>query len=354
MRSATVLRKAGERALSNRWSAIHNALPLSHFLTDNYGRKHNYLRISITERCNLRCLYCMPEEGVPLQPDSHILSRDEIKQLASIFVSQGVDKIRLTGGEPTVRRDIVEIVQDLKSLGVKELGITSNGIALHRKLPLLVESGITALNLSLDTLQDGKFMTITRRNGLNQVLKSLERALELGIKVKLNCVVIRGVNEDEILAFVKLAQWWPIEVRFIEYMPFDGNKWELNKVISYKEMKELILQKHPLMVHRDHKSGETAKVFKSPDWVGSVGFITSMTDDFCSDCNRLRLTSDGNLKVCLFGNEEVSLRDMIRSNVPKDEILEVIGEAVKSKKEKHAGLDELKTMKNRPMTLIGG
>lgn len=296
----------------------------------------------------------MPEEGVPLQPDSHILSRQEIKDLASIFVSQGVDKIRLTGGEPTIRKDIVEIVQDLKSLGVKELAITSNGIALHRKLPKLVRSGITALNLSLDTLQDGKFMMITRRNGLSSVMKSLETAMELGIKVKLNCVVIRGVNEDEILKFVHMAQWWNLEVRFIEYMPFDGNKWELEKVVSFKEMKKIIKDKYPSMQPRDHALGETAKVFVSPDWQGSVGFITSMTDDFCGDCNRLRLTSDGNLKVCLFGNEEVNLRDLLRSNTPKNEIIKVIKNAVKAKKEKHAGLDELKTMKNRPMTLIGG
>jgi cyclic pyranopterin phosphate synthase len=296
----------------------------------------------------------MPEEGVPLQPSSHILSRDEIKQLAGIFVAQGVNKIRLTGGEPTIRKDIVEIVQDLKALGVDELAITSNGIALHRKLPELVESGVTALNLSLDTLQNGKFMTITRRNGLNSVMRSLERAMELGIKVKLNCVVIKGLNDDEILKFVGLAQHWAIEVRFIEYMPFDGNKWELAKVIPFKEMKQMIKAKYPSLSQRSHKRGETAKVYTCPDWKGSIGFITSMTDDFCGDCNRLRLTSDGNLKVCLFGNEEVSLRDMIRSNQSEDEIVQVIGRAVKNKKEKHAGLDELKYMKNRPMTLIGG
>lgn len=296
----------------------------------------------------------MPEEGVPLQPDSHILTRDEIKRLAKIFVSQGVDKIRLTGGEPTIRKDIVEIVEDLKSLGVKDLAITSNGIALHRKLPKLVESGLTAINLSLDTLQEGKFMMITRRNGLSSVMKSLERALELGIKVKLNCVVIRGVNEDEVLKFVNMAQWSDIEVRFIEYMPFDGNRWELNKVVPFDEMKTMIRAKYPSLEPRDHKLGETAKVFTSAGWAGTVGFITSMTDDFCADCNRLRLTSDGNLKVCLFGNEEVNLRDMIRGNRSQEDIVQVIGKAVKAKKEKHAGLDELKTMKNRPMTLIGG
>lgn len=340
----------------SRWSAIKNAKPITHFLTDNYNRKHDYLRISITERCNLRCMYCMPEEGVPLQPDSHILTTDEIITIAEMFVKQGVKKIRLTGGEPTVRKDILEIMERLNHIeGLKEICITSNGIALNRKLPKLANSGLTSLNLSLDTLVEGKFTLITRRNGLSNVLKSLETALKLGIpKVKLNVVVVRGLNDDEILNFVKLAQHYPLEVRFIEYMPFDGNKWELEKVISFEEIINIIKTKHPSIEQLTHKYGETSKIFQIQGFKGRLGFITSMTADFCSDCTRLRITSDGNLKVCLFGNDEVSIRDLIRTGAQESEILEVIGTAVKGKKEKHAGLDELPKMANRPMILIGG
>lgn len=341
---------------ASRWEAIRNAKPVSHFLTDNYNRKHDYLRISITERCNLRCLYCMPEEGVPLQPDSHILTSDEIIRIAELFVSQGVKKIRLTGGEPTVRKDILDIVGRLNEIqGLDEICITSNGIALHRKLPKLAELGLTSLNLSLDTLVEGKFTLITRRNGLKNVLKSLETALEVGIpKVKLNVVIVKGLNDDEILNFVKLAQFYPIEIRFIEYMPFDGNKWELEKVISFQEIVDIIKLKHPDIYRQIHKYGETSKIFEIPGFKGRLGFISSMTADFCGDCTRLRITSDGNLKVCLFGNDEVSIRDLLRSNTNESRILEVIGDAVKAKKEKHAGLDDLPKMANRPMILIGG
>jgi len=341
---------------ARRWSVIKNAKPISNFLTDNYNRKHDYLRISITERCNLRCMYCMPEEGVPLQPSSQILTTDEIINIAEMFVKQGVKKIRLTGGEPTVRKDILEIVDRLNQIdGLKEICITSNGIALNRKLPKLAESGLTSLNLSLDTLVEGKFTLITRRNGLGNVLKSLETALELGIpKVKLNVVIVKGLNDDEILNFVKLAQFYPIEVRFIEYMPFDGNKWELGKVISYQEIIDLIKLKHPSLKQMKHKYGETSKIFTASGFQGRLGFITSMTNDFCGDCTRLRITSDGNLKVCLFGNDEVSIRDLIRNGTEEREILDVIGKAVKNKKEKHAGLDDLPKMTNRPMILIGG
>lgn len=353
---STAIRPSLSETSAKRWDAVKNAKPITHFLTDNFNRRHDYLRISITERCNLRCLYCMPEEGVPLQPDSQILSTDEIIQIAEMFVKQGVKKIRLTGGEPTVRKDILEIMERLNQIeGLSEICMTSNGIALNRKLPKLAKSGLTSLNLSLDTLVEGKFTLITRRNGLSNVLKSLETALELGIpKVKLNVVIVRGLNDDEILNFVKLAQYYPLEVRFIEYMPFDGNKWEVEKVISFKEIIDIIKTKHPIIEQLTHKYGETSKIFQIPGFKGKLGFITSMTSDFCGDCTRLRITSDGNLKVCLFGNDEVSIKNLLRAGVDESEILEVVGKAVKGKKEKHAGLDELPKMANRPMILIGG
>src|SRR5271155_368151 len=311
--------------------------PFSSFLTDNYSRQHNYLRISVTERCNLRCLYCMPEEGVPLSPPAHILTTPEIVYLSELFVSQGVNKIRLTGGEPTVRKDIVDLMRQigqLRSSGLKELCLTTNGISLHRKLDSMVESGLTGVNLSLDTLDPFQFTLMTRRNGHDAVLTSINRILEMnklgaGIKLKINCVVMRGLNEREIILFVEMGKEQDLEVRFIEYMPFDGNKWSEGKMLPFKEMLALIRQKYP-DVHKvqDHPN-DTSKTYRVPGFVGRIGFITSMTHNFCGTCNRLRITSDGNLKVCLFGNSEVSLRDLMRDGNNGQPIDEEAFEALK-------------------------
>ncbi|RMD41043.1 hypothetical protein DV735_g4070, partial [Chaetothyriales sp. CBS 134920] len=367
-----------------------NPRGISSFLTDNYARQHNYLRISVTERCNLRCLYCMPEEGIQLSPSAQILTTPEIVYLSSVFVDQGVDKIRLTGGEPTVRKDIVSLMQQLGQLrqnGLKELCITSNGVSLHRKLDAMVESGLTAVNLSLDTLDPFQFTLMTRRNGHDAVMKSINRILDMNkagarVKLKINCVVMRGLNEREILPFVEMTRDKDLEIRFIEYMPFDGNKWAEKKMISYQEMLAIIRDSYPDVHRMQDDPNHTSKTFKIPGFAGRLGFITSMTENFCGTCNRLRITSDGNLKVCLFGNTEVSLRDILRESndgKPIDEdaiealdrlemdrrhalsgspgeqkLLQVIGMAVKRKKEKHAGIGELEKMKNRPMILIGG
>ena len=371
--------------------------PFSSFLTDKFSRQHDYLRISITERCNLRCTYCMPEEGVPLSPQSHLLTTPEISYLSALFVSQGVKKIRLTGGEPTVRKDIVPMMQqigNLRSRGLKELCLTTNGIALHRKLDAMAEAGLTGVNLSLDTLDPFQFQIMTRRKGFGAVMRSIEHILEMnrhgaGIKLKINCVVMRGVNEREIIPFVEMGREKNVEVRFIEYMPFDGNKWSQGKMLSYKKMLGMIQENYPGLHKVQDHANDTSKTYHVPGFVGKIGFITSMTHNFCGSCNRLRITSDGNLKVCLFGNAEVSLRDILRKDnggEPIDEeamealkrvemdrrqalpgstgslgygeremeLLEVIGMAVKRKKEKHAGMGELENMKNRPMILIGG
>lgn len=336
-------------------------------------------------------------EGVPLSPPDHLLSTPEIFYISSLFVSQGVNKIRLTGGEPTVRRDILPLMRSIGSLrakGLRELAITTNGISLHRKLDSMVESGLTGINLSLDTLDPFQFQIMTRRKGFDAVMKSIDRVLEMkrlgaNLKLKINCVVMRGLNDREILPFVELGREKDIEVRFIEYMPFDGNKWNKKKMMSYQEMLDVIRAKYPGVRPVQGHKNDTSKTWEVPGFVGKIGFITSMTHNFCGTCNRLRITSDGNLKVCLFGNTEVSLRDIMRKDTdgkPIDEeafeaikqvemnrqqgllregssagwsereheLLEVIGAAVKRKKEKHAGMGELENMKNRPMILIGG
>ena len=207
----------------SRLDSLKSALPLSHFLTDRFSRHHTYLRISITERCNLRCQYCMPEAGVPLSPPPHLLSTPEILELASLFVEAGVHKIRLTGGEPTVRPDVLGLMTELGRIpGLEELAMTSNAVALSdRKLAKMVAGGLTALNVSLDTLVPARFEFITRRKGLERVLACIDSAVREGVLVKVNCVVMRGVNEDEIVDFVEFTKERDVEVRFIEYMPFD-------------------------------------------------------------------------------------------------------------------------------------
>lgn len=326
-------------------------------LTDTFRRKHSYLRISLTERCNLRCLYCMPEAGVDLTKRSQLLSSDEIVRLAELFVAAGVDKIRLTGGEPTLRSDIVDLTRRLSALpGLTSLGITTNGIALARKLPELQAAGLTHLNISLDTLRADRFEAMTRRRGHARVLAAIGQALELGYDpVKVNVVVMRGVNDDEIGDFVEMTRHKAVNVRFIEYMPFDGNVWSDTKMVTYRQMMARVQEVHPEGLQRCHDpKGEVAKNFHFPGFKGSVSFITSMTSAFCSDCTRLRLMADGNLKVCLFGANEVSLRDALREGASNDDLRAVVSAAVDRKRAAHAGMFQLAASSNRAMVKIGG
>ncbi|CAG7566238.1 unnamed protein product [Fusarium equiseti] len=336
--------------------ACPDTKPFSAFLTDTFHRPHDYLRISITERCNLRYLYCMPEEGVPLSPQKQLLTTSAIQ------------------------------LREMRGAGLKQLCITTNGIALHRKLDVMVEAGLTNVNLSLDTLDPWHYKIMTRRNGFSVVRKFIDRILEInqraasegssGVKLKINCVMTLGRNYGEIPAFIELTRDEDTEVRFIEYMPFDGNKWAKNKMVSYENMVRLIQDRYPTFTRvPGHENNATSKQWHVPGFRGRIGFITSMTHNFCGTCNRLRITSDGNLKVSLFGNTEVSLRDILRkdnnggpiehgdvvsdktglmSRLQEEELLEVIGRAVKRKKARHAGMGELDNMKNRPMILIGG
>ncbi|XP_053488668.1 molybdenum cofactor biosynthesis protein 1 isoform X2 [Ictalurus furcatus] len=317
---------------------LKDVLPFSEFLTDSFGRRHNYLRISLTEKCNLRCQYCMPEEGVKLSPKEQLLSTDEVLTLARLFVREGVEKIRLTGGEPLIRPDVLHIIAELrKTEGLKTIAVTTNGMNLARLLPSLKKAGVNLLNVSLDSLVPAKFEFIVRRKGFHKVMEGIDKAIELGYNpVKVNCVVMRGLNEDELLDFVTLTEKKPLDVRFIEYMPFDGNKWNFRKMVSYAEMLDRIKQQWPSLEPLPGDETGTAKAFRVPGFQGQLGFITSMSDHFCGSCNRLRITADGNLKVCLFGNSEVSLRDCLRSGASDEELLQIIGAAVGRKKKQHA------------------
>ncbi len=307
-------------------------------LSDTFGRFHSYLRISLTEKCNLRCQYCMPAEGVQLSPKQKLLSTEEVLLIAKLFVEQGVKKIRLTGGEPTIRKDLVEIIARLKELeGLETVGITTNGLVLTKQLVGFQRAGLDALNISLDTLNPKKFEEITRRKGWERVIAGIDLAIQLGYKPKINCVVMNNFNDEEICDFVEMTRDRNVDIRFIEYMPFSGNKWHTDKLFSYKEMLGKIMTQFPGFKALENGPNDTSKAYQVDGYVGQVGFITSMTEHFCGSCNRLRITADGNLKVCLFGNKEISLRDAIRAGCSEDDLLALIGAAVRRKKKQHAG-----------------
>ncbi|KAG4947704.1 hypothetical protein AAZX31_15G250700 [Glycine max] len=330
--------------------------PVSDMLVDSFGRLHTYLRISLTERCNLRCQYCMPADGVELTPSPQLLTKTEILRCANLFVSSGVNKIRLTGGEPTIRKDIEDICLELSNLkGLKTLSMTTNGIALARKLPKLKECGLNSVNISLDTLVPAKFEFMTRRKGHEKVMDAINASIDLGFNpVKVNCVVMRGFNDDEICDFVELTREKPIDIRFIEFMPFDGNVWNVKKLVPYSEMLDKVMKRFTSLKRVQDHPTDTAKNFTIDGHEGRVSFITSMTEHFCAGCNRLRLLADGNFKVCLFGPSEISLRDPLRRGAEDDELKEIIGAAVKRKKASHAGMFDIAKTANRPMIHIGG
>jgi len=327
----------------------------SNILTDRFGRNHTYLRISLIEKCNLRCSYCMPEEEPQWTPDQNLLTDQEIVRLARLFVKHGVTKIRLTGGEPLLRPGIVTIMEQLGSMPTLEtLAITTNGLLLRRNLHKLQIAGLNLINISLDSLNRNRFIDITGRDALDCVLEAIDFLLESGYgHLKINCVVMRGINEDEILDFVKLTIDRPIEVRFIEYMPFDGNQWNESQLVSYHEILDLIQQAYSIE-KLSYGVHETAKLYQVRGASGTIGLITSMTDHFCAGCNRLRITADGHLKVCLFGRSEVNLRHALRNGAEDEDIVALIGDAVGAKHAKHAGMHLIASSKNRPMITIGG
>ncbi|KAJ6520100.1 hypothetical protein C8R45DRAFT_47911 [Mycena sanguinolenta] len=353
----TLTRTSARLRAHEKIAEIDSVSPFSTALVDSFHRRHDYLRISLTERCNLRCFYCMPSEGVELSPSENILSNEEILRLASLFVKSGVTKIRLTGGEPTVRKGISEIIAGLNKLrpyGLNSIAMTSNGLSLHRRLPDFIENGLTHLNLSLDTLDEFRFELMTRRRGLHAVLRTLDVALASLPYVKLNVVVVKGLNDSEVLDFLAMTKDKPICVRFIEFMPFTGNKWDANKMVPSSELLQVISERHPDVMRAPDELNDTARTWKIPGYVGNFGFISSMSDHFCATCNRLRITADGQIKVCLFDAKEVSLRDEMRSGSTDSELLATIGQAVLGKQEKHVGMKDIDVVTNRPMILIGG
>lgn len=328
-------------------------------LTDDFGRKHNYLRISLLEKCNLRCTYCMPADGIELSPKASLMTADEIFSIAQTFVENGVDKIRLTGGEPLLRKDFPEIASKLATLGVV-LSITTNGILIDRHIETLKRYGINKINLSLDTLIASKFHSVTLRNQFEKVVDNLHLLLNNDFKVKVNVVLMKGFNENEIVDFIKLTQHLPLSVRFIEFMPFAGNEWDRSKMISQNEILselENAFSTEEIEKLEDEKNF-TARTYKIKGFQGDFGIISSITNPFCDGCNRIRLTANGKIKNCLFSNSETDLLTPFRNG---ESITNLISESIKSKKKVRAGmvtLEEIDDPKlhfdNRSMIAIGG
>jgi cyclic pyranopterin phosphate synthase len=280
-------------------------------ITDSFKRVHNYLRISLTDSCNLRCFYCMPEEEYVFTPTSKLMQLTEIESLARTFVEAGVSKIRLTGGEPLVRHDAEKIIIALSKLPV-ELTLTTNGTRVHKFMDVFKQANIRTLNVSLDTLKPERFNKVTRRDQFNKVWENIQLLLANSIHVKVNVVVMKGVNDDELVDFVEWTKNASIDVRFIEFMPFTGNRWTSNQVMTLHEILQVISGTYNFY-SLDKGPHDTAKRFRVPGHLGTFGVISTMSSHFCGDCNRMRLTADGKLKNCLFSNDETDLLTALRS-----------------------------------------
>ena len=325
-------------------------------ITDTFGRAHNYLRISLTDNCNLRCFYCMPEEDYEFTPASRLMQFDEIETLAKIFVQNGVNKIRLTGGEPLVRKDAGKIILSLSKLPVS-LTLTTNGTRLHEYVELLKEANVRSLNISLDTLQPDKFLLLTRRDQFRQVYDNIHLMIRNGFHVKVNVVAMNGLNDREINDFIEWTKDEPVHVRFIEFMPFSGNRWTSNKVFTWQQILEVIESKYKVKRLQDEQH-DTAKKYTVPGHAGSFAVISTMTAPFCSNCNRMRLTADGKMKNCLFSKAETDLLTALRKG---EDILPLIRQSIDSKAKELGGqftadFEHLhaEDIHNRSMITIGG
>ncbi len=325
-------------------------------IVDTFGRVHTYLRISLTDNCNLRCFYCMPEEDYTFTPASRLMQPNEIETLAKIFVTNGVDKIRLTGGEPLVRKDAKDIISALGLLPAS-LTLTTNATRLHEFADVLQAAGVRSLNISLDTLQAEKFTMLTRRDQFRQVRDNIDLMLGRGFHVKVNAVVMKGINDMEINDFIRWTRDAPVHVRFIEFMPFSGNRWNSNKVVTMQEILATVQQQYEITPLTGDQH-DTAKAYSISGHPGTFAIISTMSAPFCSGCNRMRLTADGKLKNCLFSREETDLLTPLRRG---DDVLPLVLQNIGSKKKELGGqfttdFEHLhpENIDNRSMITIGG
>ena len=326
-------------------------------LVDGWGREIKSLRVSVTDKCNFRCRYCMPAEGLEWLPREEVLSFEEMARLVRVLAGMGVEEVRLTGGEPLVRRDLPELVRMLAGIaGVTDLSLTTNGVLLDRFAAPLVEAGLRRLNVSLDSLSHVRFAEITRRDALDRVLAGLEEAErhpELR-PIKVNCVAVRGFTEQEVPALAELARRKPYVVRFIEFMPLDADEaWREDEVLTGAEIRAIVEERWPLE-EVPAKPSSTARRFRFVDGAGELGFVNPVSEPFCSSCDRIRLTADGQLRTCLFSRREWNLKGPLRDGASDRELAELLRLAVRHKELKHRINDAGFVRASRSMSQIGG
>ncbi len=327
-------------------------------LRDTFGRLHDNLRVSVTDRCNIRCYYCMPERGVEFVPRAEILTYEEIARFIRIAVHLGVKKVRITGGEPLVRHDLPELVRAIASIpGIRDLALTTNGVLLPDMAQPLYDAGLRRINIHLDTLDRGRFFEITRRDVLHKVLEGIETCLRLGFDpIKINAVAVKGLVEPDIAPMARFGRENGIEIRWIEFMPLDAQGlWDRGKVLLADDILEILSREvGPLIAIPDGDTRAPATEYRYEDGGGTIGFIASVSRPFCLNCNRIRLTADGHLRYCLFALEETDVKPLLRGGAPDDTIAETIRSAVLRKWEGH----EINTARfvapPRPMYSIGG
>jgi GTP 3',8-cyclase len=326
-------------------------------LVDSWGRAIGSVRVSVTDKCNFRCTYCMPAEGLEWLPKREVLSFEEIARLVRVLARMGVHEVRLTGGEPLVRRDLPQLVRMLAGVpGVDDLSLTTNGVLLDRLAGPLVEAGLQRINVSLDSLSHVRFAELTRRDALDQVLRGLEEAErypELR-PIKVNCVALKGFTEEEVPALAELARRKPYVVRFIEFMPLDADEvWREDRVLTGGEIRALIEERWPL-VEVPAGPSSTARRFRFADGAGEIGFVNPVSEPFCSTCDRIRLTADGQLRTCLFSRREWDLKGLLRAGASDGELEQRIRFAVRHKELKHRISDPGFVRASRSMSQIGG
>lgn len=327
-------------------------------IKDSYGRTINYLRLAVTDRCNLRCTYCMPKEGLNWLPNKELMTHAEMLKLCSLFVNMGVEKIRITGGEPFVRKDFLPLLEDLSQLhGLQELSLTTNGLLTAPFVPELKRLGISSVNLSLDTLDKDRFFRITRRNSFDQVIHTLETLLAHGIKVKLNMVVMENINITDIIPMVRLTETWPVSVRFIEEMPFNGSAQPVSLTWDHFRILEWIKEAFPSVHKALDPPHSTAYTYNIPGHRGDIGIIAAYTRSFCGSCNRIRITPTGMLRTCLYDAGSFNLKEALRENRSDEELKSLIQDAILKKPETGWEAEEKayeQEMGHESMASIGG
>lgn len=323
-------------------------------MKDKFKREIDYLRLSVTDNCNLRCIYCMDDKEQDFFKSIEILTDQEILTLVEAAAKLGIKKIRITGGEPLIRPKVVELIDKINNIsGIEEIYITTNAIFLADKVDALAKSGVKGVNISLDSLKEERFKSLTRRGDLNKVLEAIDKCIEQGIKVKLNTVMINEVNNDEIVDFIKLTIDKPIDVRFIELMPIGVGK--AYKGVSTSEIREIINSNFKEIVYNGKaKSSGPAEYVKIKGALGKVGFISAMSNCFCQECNRIRITPEGFLKQCLHFDYGVNLRDLMRKGISNEELVKIMEKNIYNKPEKHLFNKNKEHEEIRLMNQIGG